>query len=191
MILEVSLNCVDISMSNRKRPISSSLWRAIHISSIFHGPVPSRTPSIKSYLCHKRNHSSKATIRSLLTSTSKPPSTSNALLQFLDLNHFRCIDPLQYQLCHTVSLLDLEILLAVVEQQNLDLATIIRVNDSSTSINHMLGSQTRARCNMAICTPQIGSVKFQLTQARGEEGQRTSSFRHSHADVCIYQDLSP
>ena len=77
-----------------------------------------------------------------LTSASKTTSTSNTLLELLDLNNLGCVDALEDQLSNAVTLLDLKVGLVVVEEKNLDLATVIGIDNASASVDEVLGSET-------------------------------------------------
>jgi hypothetical protein len=77
-----------------------------------------------------------------LTSASETTSTSNTLLELLDLNNIGCVDALKDQLSNAVTLLDLKVGLVVVEEKNLDLATVIGIDNTSASVNEVLGSET-------------------------------------------------
>ncbi len=74
----------------------------------------------------------------LVSCTPKTSSSSDAFLQIVHLDNVRSVYPLQNQLCNAVSLLHLEILLAVVEQQHFDLATVICINHPRTGIDEIL-----------------------------------------------------
>ncbi len=76
-----------------------------------------------------------------LTSTSKSPSAPHTLLQLANLHHLRRINSLQHQLRNAISFLNLEILLSMIKQQDLDLATIVCIYDPSASIDHVFGCQ--------------------------------------------------
>ena len=72
------------------------------------------------------------------TRTPKSPSPPHTLLQLLNNHNLRRIDPLNNQLRNPISLLDLEIHFRMVEQQNFDLSSIIRVDHPSARIYEML-----------------------------------------------------
>ena len=77
-----------------------------------------------------------------LTSASETTSTSNTLLELLDLNNLGCVDALEDQLSNAVTLLDLKVGLVVVEEKNLDLATVIGIDNTSASVDEVLGGET-------------------------------------------------
>lgn len=77
-----------------------------------------------------------------LTSASEATSTSNTLLELLDLNNLGCVDALKDQLSNAVTLLDLKVGLVVVEEKNLDLATVIGIDNTSASVDEVLGGET-------------------------------------------------
>lgn len=101
------------------------------------------------------------------SSASKAASSSNRRIKLLDNSHFWChnlpmkLDMKCEQKCsatyslddklgNPISLVNLKVLLSKVEQKDLDLATVIRVNDTCTSRNVMLDCQPRAGSNTAI-----------------------------------------
>ena len=77
--------------------------------------------------------------------TPKPTRSSHTLLQILHLHNLRRVYPLQHQLRNPVSLLNLEIHLAMVKQQNLHLTPIIRVNHAGARVDEVLGRKARPR----------------------------------------------
>lgn len=62
--------------------------------------------------------------------------------------------------------LTLEVCIAMVEEQHQDFAPVILINDTSTDVYEVLGSQTRAWGNTAICT-----------------------MRHMDGDACLHRVL--
>lgn len=77
-----------------------------------------------------------------LTSASKAAGTSNTLLKLLDFNNLGCVDALEDELGNAVTLLDLKVGVVVVEEKDLDLATVIGINDTSTCVDEVLGGET-------------------------------------------------
>jgi hypothetical protein len=77
-----------------------------------------------------------------LTSASEAASTSDTLLELLDLDNLGCIDALEDKLGNAVTLLDLKVGLVVVEKKDLDLATVIGIDDTSTCVDKVLGGET-------------------------------------------------
>lgn len=69
----------------------------------------------------------------------KTSSTTNTIWKLSDNSDFWGIDPLDDQLCNSVTVLDSKVLLAEIEQQHLEWATVIFVNDTGTDINRVLG----------------------------------------------------
>ncbi|KAI6761241.1 hypothetical protein HG531_001794 [Fusarium graminearum] len=78
----------------------------------------------------------------LSISASKAAGTSNTLLKLLDLNNLGCVDALEDELGNAVALLDLKVGVVVVEEKDLDLATVIGINDTSTCVDEVLGGET-------------------------------------------------
>lgn len=76
------------------------------------------------------------------SSTTESASTTDALFEFLYDNHIRGIDPLNDELRNAVTLLDREVGVAEVEEDDLDLASVVGINDTSTGVNAMLGGET-------------------------------------------------
>lgn len=66
--------------------------------------------------------------------------------------------PLEHQLSHPVPLLNPVLRLRMVEQQNPDLPSVIRIDDSGTRVDEMLGRETRARCYPSIWNRTKGQL---------------------------------
>jgi hypothetical protein len=94
------------------------------------------------------------------TSASKAAGTPHALRKLLYLDDFGGEDALQDELGDTVALLDLEVGLGVVEEEHLDLASVISVNDAGASVNEVLGREARTWRNAAVCRSYIISNRF-------------------------------
>jgi len=86
--------------------------------------------------------------------TPKPAGTADTLLQLRHLNHIRRVDALQHELGNPIALLNSEIGVGVVEQQHLDGAAVIGVDDPRARVDEVLGGETGARCDTAICMSQ-------------------------------------
>lgn len=67
----------------------------------------------------------------------KAARSAHRLLQLLHLDHFRRVDALNDELCHPIALLDIKVRLCVVEEQNLDRTTVVRVNDTRARIDEV------------------------------------------------------
>lgn len=93
-----------------------------------------------------------------LSRTSKASSPADTFLQFFHHLHVRRVYPLNDQLCHPIPFFDLEIRLRVVKEQDLDLPSIIRVNDSRPGVDEVLGREARPRCYAAICRESDNSL---------------------------------
>src|SRR5580704_16593619 len=92
-----------------------------------------------------------ASVIKLLPGTSKSPDSSLSLRQRLNLNHRRCINPLQNKLSNPItnrnySLIPItnkrtiEINIGMIKQQNLQRSPIILIHNPSTSVNKMFHS---------------------------------------------------
>ena len=89
------------------------------------------------------------------TRTSKATLTPDALLQLLHLHNLRRVNPLQNQLCNTIVLLNHKVDIAVIEQQNLDLSSVIRINDAGSRVDEVLGCEAGAWGDASVC--KVGS----------------------------------
>ena len=85
-----------------------------------------------------------------LPGAAKATHTPNTLLQLLHLNNFRIPDSLNDKLSDAISLLHLEVLLAVIEEKNLYLATVVGIDNTSPGIDEILGRKAGSRSNSAI-----------------------------------------
>mmetsp|Transcript_7900 Transcript_7900/g.19762 ORF Transcript_7900/g.19762 Transcript_7900/m.19762 type:complete len:242 (-) Transcript_7900:236-961(-) len=83
-------------------------------------------------------------------SAAKATSATLRVIQLSNLLHHRSHDALQDELSDAVALLDLEVDVAVVEQDHLNVATVVLVDDTSTSVNGVLPGQARARSDASI-----------------------------------------
>lgn len=110
------------------------------------------------------------------TGASKPASTANALLELLDFDDLGGIDALEDQLGDPVAFLDGEIDIAVVEEEDLDLAPVVRVNDARTSVDEVLGGKAGAWGNATVCSPE--------KRERSAYVQRLIAFFEGFIDCC-------
>lgn len=69
----------------------------------------------------------------------KPPRPPHTLLQLLHLQHLGRVNPLDHELGDAVALGDSEIHVRVVEQQDLDLAAVVGVDDAGARVDEVLG----------------------------------------------------
>lgn len=99
------------------------------------------------------NHAHLSRYNSKSTSASKPTGATDALLQLLNLLNLGSDDPLKDQLGNPVTLLNFVVRVGVVEEQDLDLAAVISVDDARTGVNEVLGRKARPRRNTAVYTP--------------------------------------
>lgn len=77
-------------------------------------------------------------LRNSDTSTSKSSLSSDRLLEFRHLHDFWGVDALEDELSHAVVLVNCEIHITVVKQQNLDLASVICVDNSCAGVDEVL-----------------------------------------------------
>lgn len=124
------------------------------------------------------------------TSASKSASATNALLQLLDLLDLRSDDPLKDELGNPVPLLNLVIRVRVVEQQDLDLATVVGVDDARPGVDEVLGREARPRRNTAVYThtqkPSVSTLSWKSRLRR----ELTRSRWDRHANIRINQSLA-
>ena len=85
-----------------------------------------------------------------LTSASETAGSPHALRQLLHLDNLRGVNALKDQLGDAVTLLDLIVGLGVVEQKYLDLATVIGINHTSTSVDEVLRGKAGSRCDATV-----------------------------------------
>lgn len=97
------------------------------------------------------------------TSASKSASATDALLQLLHLLDLGSDDPLKDQLGNPVPLLNLVVGVRVVEEQNLDLAAVVGVDNARTGVDEVLGSEARPRRNPAVYAPQKSLATNSMT----------------------------
>jgi len=88
--------------------------------------------------------------KSVCACAAESSSAPNALLKLLHLDYLRRIDALEYELCDAVALAHGEVGIAVVEQQHLDLAAVVGVNDARARVDEVLGCEAGARGNAAV-----------------------------------------
>lgn len=99
----------------------------------------------------------------------KAAGAAHALLQVSDLDNVGSIDALKDELSYAVSLCDGEIGIGVVEEQDLDLTTVVSVDDAGARVNEVLGRQAGARSDTAIWKKEIVSAG-KLIIPRGNQG---------------------
>lgn len=80
----------------------------------------------------------------MLSRATEAPSTSDTLLQFSHDDNFRGIDPLNHQLGDPVPFLDLKIHLGMIEQEDLDRSSVIRIDDPRPRVDEMLDREARS-----------------------------------------------
>ena len=82
------------------------------------------------------------TRRSVLASAAEATRAAHALLQLLDFSNFGSVDPLEHQLRDAVAFFDLVICLGMVEEEYLDLAPVVGVDDTGTGVDEVLRGET-------------------------------------------------
>src|SRR4051812_42923652 len=83
-------------------------------------------------------------------SRTKASRAAHALLELLHLDHVGRVDALKYQLGNAIPFLDGEVRLSVVEQQYLDLAAVVSVNDACARVDEIFDREARARRDTAV-----------------------------------------
>jgi hypothetical protein len=74
------------------------------------------------------------------SSAAKSSSAPDTLLELLHNDNIRCVDALDDQLSDAVAFLDREVDLAEVEEDHLDLSTIVGIDDTCTRVDAVFGS---------------------------------------------------
>jgi hypothetical protein len=111
-------------------------------------------PRTASFPIHYKIIPAWRTPRSLAnTSAAESASASNTLLQLLHLDNFRGIDALEDELGDTVVLLDDKVHVAVVEQQDLDLASVVGIDDARAGVDEILRSEPGPWGNATVWLP--------------------------------------
>lgn len=80
----------------------------------------------------------------------KATGATDTLLELLHLLHLGGDDALEDELRDAVALLDLVVGVGVVEQQHLDLAAVVGVNDARASVDEVLGGEARSGSDTAV-----------------------------------------
>jgi len=75
---------------------------------------------------------------------------TNSLVEIIDNQDLRRLNLLEDELCDTHTFLHLELGIGVVEENDANIAPVIRVYDSSSHINMVLPCQARARSHTPI-----------------------------------------
>jgi len=88
--------------------------------------------------------------KSTNTSAAEPARAAHALLELLHLEHLGRVDALEHQLRDPVALLDGEIGVRVVEEEDLDLAAVVGVDDARARVDEVFGRQAGARGDAAV-----------------------------------------
>jgi len=85
-----------------------------------------------------------------LSSATEASSTPNALLKFLDFHDLGVPNALNDELGDAVTFLHLEVLLAMVEEKYLYLATVVGINDTCAGVDEVLRSEAGSGRNTAV-----------------------------------------
>ena len=110
-------------------------------------PTTALAPFSSSLTINTQNHLSSS---GETTSAAKATSSTDTLLEFLDLDNLGRADALQDKLGNAIALLDLKVGLGMVKQENLDLAAVVGVNDTSAGVDKVLRSEARSGSNAAV-----------------------------------------
>lgn len=100
-----------------------------------------------------------------LSCATESTSAAYTLLELSDLDNFRGIDAFDDELSNTVTFGDSEVGVVVVEEEDLDLAAVVGVNDTSAGVDEMLACQAGAGGDTAICV--IGTWLLVLALLQG------------------------
>ena len=95
-----------------------------------------------------------AFMRTRSSGAPEPAGTADTLLQHLDLLDLGRDNPLEHQLCDPVPLLDLVVGVGVVEEQHLDLAAVVGVDDARARVDEVLRGEAGAGGDPAVYTPR-------------------------------------
>lgn len=90
----------------------------------------------------------------------------------------------------------------MIEQQNLDLPSVIRIYDPCACVYKVLDGETRTRCYPSVCDTtgpdqpiMYGSTMIHLFQSQlmnAQQGERlTASLPNRNTDIRIHQSLPP
>lgn len=96
--------------------------------------------------------------RVAVAGAAKAARAADALLELLDLDDVGGHDALQDELRDAVAVLDLVVGVGVVEEQHLDLAAVVGVDDAGARVDEVLGRQAGAGSDAAIYFPRTWSV---------------------------------
>ena len=86
------------------------------------------------------------------TGGSEAANAADCVVELLNLDHIGRRVFLDDELGYAITLLYLEVLLAKVEEENLDFSTVVTIDHTSADINHMLSGKSRARGDTAVVT---------------------------------------
>lgn len=107
-------------------------------------------------------------------SAAEAAGATHALLELLYLDDLGGEDALDDKLGDTVTLSDLEVGVGVVEEEDLDLAAVVRVDYAGTGVDEVLGGETGARGNAAVGAGRDGDGNVGADEglAAGRDGGR-------------------
>ena len=80
----------------------------------------------------------------------EPPCAADAVLELGDLDHLRRPDALQHELRDAVALPDNKVRGRVVEEQDLDGAAVVGVDDPGARVDEVFGREARSRRDSAV-----------------------------------------
>lgn len=137
---------LDVRGNNRSRPKS-------HSGGIIHGLLVAQPVLLRRwFLCRHdvggavgvgavvRDNDGLGQLGGEAAGGAEAAGAAHALLEFRDLHHLGGVDALDDELGHAVALGHLEFGLGVVEQQDLDLAAVVGVDDAGARVDEVLGS---------------------------------------------------
>lgn len=128
----------------------------------------------------------------VVAGAAKPARTTHALLQLLDLLDLGRHDALQHELRDAVALLDGVVGVGVVEQQHLDLAAVVGVDDARARVDEVLRGEAGARRDAAVCEKLSACAVAIEPGVQRKVGlrKRTGTGRDGNTDVSIDEDLA-
>jgi hypothetical protein len=121
-----------------------------------------------------------------LSSATEATGAPNALLEFLDFHDLGVPNALNNELGDAVTFLHLEVLLAMVEEKYLYLATVVGINDTCAGVDEVLRSETRSGRNTAV----LEHNPLDMSVGNATAGSPKSGFLHVPAGIAMLISVS-
>lgn len=119
-----------------------------------------------------------------VASAAKATGATNALGELLDLDDVGRDDALEDELGDAVAFLDLVVGLGVVEEEHLDLAAVVGVDDARARVDEVLGGEAGAGSDAAVCVflrvspgPILGANRCRNTETEQEKKKKKKQDR--------------